>query len=216
MKSILVKYNFIFVILTILGLSSCQKENSLTPFSSETESDNPERRSHSSYSYSNQYPSTTPCGNTTTIDLMAGQHTDIGSIEIFNDQDSLYIVYLTNSGWTLKLTHLTVGQWSEIPVNGSGNPKIGHFPYSEIHSPSTDTAVYSISFNDLNWGENDCLYVAAHAEAVMLNANGHQIRAETAWGDGTRFVNRGSWAMYTEYCKQDCSREAFANGFAKE
>ena len=46
----------------------------------------------------------------------------------------------------------------------------------------------------------DTVVIAAHAE-VEDDAG----REEGAWGEGTRFVKRGNWAMYFEYVVQEAA-----------
>lgn len=44
--------------------------------------------------------------------------------------------------------------------------------------------------------------IAAHAAEVKVE-NGQIVQSEIAWRQGNGFSG-GSWAMYSEYCKQDC------------
>ena len=44
-----------------------------------------------------------------TVDLIAGQHMDVGEIQVTNDDGWLYVTYLVDvEGWCLTETHLHV------------------------------------------------------------------------------------------------------------
>lgn len=147
------------------------------------------------------------CGEQKTITLLAGQNINVGSITISNDGENLYVRYETINGWVIRATHLYVGPLENVPDNKSGNPKVGKFPYKEIFIPCVTSYEYVIPLVGL--GED--FIVAAHADVLLLN-NGRcthsgpwrVLQQETAWGDGERFVDRGSWATYATYKKQEC------------
>jgi hypothetical protein len=130
------------------------------------------------------------CGN---IDLIAGQHTNAGMINITADDDNVYVTYQTDADWFIGATHLYIGDCDLIPTNISGNPKIGHFPNKSTHASGTNEVIYTISKDDLE--SNFC--VAAHAEVSQISPSGNVIRSETAWGEGFSFGG-SSWAMFQE------------------
>ncbi len=140
------------------------------------------------------------CGDEASTALMAGQHHLAGNVTVSNDADYLYVTYNATGNWRIKKTHLYVGPCAGIPTTGSGNPKIGHFPYTADHNrPSVTTYTYAIALNDLD----ACGCVAAHAEVVRLNGGGTVVQSETAWGSGTG-IGGNSWAMKFDYCAQEC------------
>lgn len=130
-----------------------------------------------------------------TVNLIAGQHYTAGNVKIDVDGENLIITFSTNGDWSIRATHLSVGNCEDdaIPVTNSGNPKIGNFEYSSTHAEGTNEVVYTISLEGL--GNNICF--AAHAEVIGPNGE------ETAWGEGTEFAGNG-WAMYVETSLEDC------------
>lgn len=134
----------------------------------------------------------------TRINLMAGQHTNAGSIIISNDLTNLYVTYTTTGGWTLMETHLFVGALSELPKSEKGVPEAGQFPYKNDRINNLTTYTYTIPLSSLP--ESGCISVAAHASVGLLNAEGIVSKKETAWGSGTRLNQDDSWAMYSTYC----------------
>ncbi|MBW2937996.1 hypothetical protein KXJ69_07755 [Aureisphaera sp. CAU 1614] len=123
--------------------------------------------------------------------LLAGQHIESGTISAVLVEGVIEVTYNTNSDWEIEETHLFVGDLSDLPTNGGGNPKIGRFPYKGNHASGTSTVTYSTI--ELQQGE--CVYVAAHA--VVTNVNTGQ--TETAWGNGVP-IGGNSWAMMFEVC----------------
>src|SRR5512139_644942 len=70
-------------------------------------------------------------------DLIAGQHTVVGSIKIWNDADFIYVKYETISPYCLMETHLAIASdLSGIP-QANGNPIPGQFPYQTSHNCAT-------------------------------------------------------------------------------
>lgn len=135
----------------------------------------------------------TPCGTPTVVEFYAGQHIDIGTITVQNDEDNLYVTYSLTGDWTLDETHLYVGPCDEIPLNGGGNPIIGHFPYSASHN-GIQEYTYTIPLSTF---DENCFCVVAHAAV----SNGTQ--TETAFGYGTEFPGN-RWGWYFEYCIEPC------------
>ncbi|WP_455376959.1 hypothetical protein [Petrachloros mirabilis] len=139
--------------------------------------------------------------------LYAGQTTNVGTVCVDNDLSNLTVTYTTANGWTLEETHLFVGMSSaDVPKTQTGNPKIGLFPYgADSLAAGTTTSTITIPLGDFGAGGTPCvsktLTVAAHAVVVKVNSDG-SIRRETAWGNGTRFTTKGSWATYFTYQTQ--------------
>ena len=127
--------------------------------------------------------------------LIAGQHMDAGTVTVWNDDNFVYVTYQTANGFTLKETHLFVGNCNAIPTTNNGNPIPGAFPYASTHSNAT-TFTYQIPIASIN----TCGCIAAHAAVVKLDAVGNVIDSQTAWGFGTRFVPQGNWATKFDYC----------------
>ncbi|MEY4706086.1 MAG: hypothetical protein RL042_2291 [Nitrospirota bacterium] len=139
--------------------------------------------------------------------LYAGQTTNVGTICVDNDLSNLSVTYTTIDAWTLEETHLFVGSsLTEVPRTQTGNPKIGLFPFgADSLAAGTTTSTITIPLGDFGAGGTPCLakdlIVAAHAVVVKVNSDG-SIRRETAWGNGSRFATKGSWATYFTYRTQ--------------
>ena len=136
-----------------------------------------------------------------TYDLIAGQNYVAGTVSVDKDDVDIIITYTTNEDWIIDLTHLSIGNCDEqwVPTTGSGNPKVGKFEHTEPHSMGTNEVVYRINLEALALQEDYCF--AAHAE-VQGPSGG-----ETAWADGTPFVDSKSWAMFVEASLLDCEIE---------
>ncbi len=137
------------------------------------------------------------CGQVTSVRFLAGQNKVAGTVEVGNDADSVYVTYSTTGPWRMRMLHLYVGKCSTLPINKSGNPVPGQFPFKKSFG-SYSATTYTFSFPKSMF--DDCFCVAAHAEVAHANGS----NAETAWGEGTRFVAKGNWGMYFSACKQDC------------
>lgn len=140
------------------------------------------------------------CGDDTQVALLAGQHTPAGTVTVGNDDENLYVTYTTTGGWTITETHLSVAtSLSGVPVNKSGNPAPGQFAFKATHGPGITQYTVTVPREGLGVDAGANLVIAAHA--VVRSADG---RTETAWGEGARFVEKGSWAMYLGHEVQGC------------
>lgn len=92
----------------------------------------------------------------------------VGIVSTWNDANYVYVEYLlTEPDWYLTETHLAVGSsLSAIPRNKPGNPKVGHFPYSESYDVASMTVqeLYAVPLN--SWVAGTQLVIAAHAAVV--------------------------------------------------
>jgi len=93
-------------------------------------------------------------------DLIAGQSIDVGDVLVWNDEDYLYVKYLTD-GWYISEVHLEVAeQLSGIP-QAKGNPIPGKFTYGEQGLWETE---YEFPPIPLTWPKCTKLHIAAHAK----------------------------------------------------
>lgn len=130
-----------------------------------------------------------------TTNLIAGQHHIAGTVSVDMDEQDIIIIYTTNDDWSIKATHMSIGNCDDqsIPTTGSGNPKVGKFEHHSNHSEGVNQVVYRINKDILQ--EQYCF--AAHAEVTGSTGN------ETAWAEGPEFPGK-SWAMYVEGLLSDC------------
>jgi hypothetical protein len=74
----------------------------------------------------------TATAQATQYPLYAGQDILIGTVEVTNDSDNLYVSFHLDDPWVLLETHVAVEQdCADIPQK-NGNPTPGQFPYSGI------------------------------------------------------------------------------------
>jgi len=138
------------------------------------------------------------CGDVKVVQLVAGRHNNVGTIEIINDETTLYVTYKTTSYWSLVEAHLYVGDIELMPNNKAHNPVPGHFPYSVNRLPfNTTKYTFAIPLEGLP----TCPEILAHA----VVRRGWQI--ETAWIrdlDIASACGAKHWGGFTSYCIQEC------------
>lgn len=102
------------------------------------------------------------------IPLIAGQNIEVGTVNVWNDGENLYVTYVIDApGWYLTETHLHVAcSEEEIPQNKKGNPIPGHFDCSSEHEIVDYVTEYPLDPIPLN--SIDCcnLFIAAHAVVI--------------------------------------------------
>jgi hypothetical protein len=176
------------VLLTGAAFISCKKETPVTPQKANTPDGNIRIIDLEEES---------PCP-ATTVTLVAGQHYNAGSVKVTNDADYIYVTYTAENGYLLTQTHLFAGACNAVPVNNSGNPMPGMFPYKTTHSYAT-SYTYQLPISAISAGNCGC--IAAHAVVVKLGANGEVVETQTGWGNGIRInPNGGNWGMKFDYC----------------
>jgi len=103
------------------------------------------------------------------IILYAGQNIPVGTVEVSNDGDNLYVTYLIDApGWYLTETHLHVAcSESKIPQNKKGNPKPGQFDFKTEHEYFEEITEepFVISLDDIGCCSP---VIAAHAVVCKL------------------------------------------------
>lgn len=135
-------------------------------------------------------------GSPVTYSFWAGRHINVGNLLVSNDEQNLYITFKTTGNWWLQLTHLHIATTLGGVPNRNGIPVPGHFQYKTSHNPRLQTFTYTIP---KTWAEGQNLVIAAHAEVVLLDANGKVIQSETAFGGDTQGPGKRwwFWAGYT-------------------
>jgi hypothetical protein len=189
----------LLAVLTFL-LYSCQTSNDLENFNTSNYEFSIEGKDLTSLNFRD---SETACYSTK---LIAGQHYEAGRIdvEIVNEmgEDYVYISYITNNDWIIKLTHLYAGDKEGIPETKKGNPKLGVFEKRMDYSANI-ISDFEVEYKIPAEAFENCFYIAAHCEVAKINEKGVVIQKETGWGNGEEFEG-GSWAMYFEFCKSFC------------
>lgn len=141
-----------------------------------------------------------------TTPLIAGQNFDAGRIdvEIVNESgtDYVYISYITNDDWVIKLTHLYAGDRDGIPETKKGNPRPGVFE-KKMDYDANVISDFEVEYKIPASAFEACFHIAAHCEVAKIDDKGNVVQRETGWGQGDQFEGN-SWAMYFEFCKSLC------------
>jgi hypothetical protein len=145
----------------------------------------------------------TACG-TTSWQLTAGQHINVGSVTVSNDLDNLYISYnLTYPGASFGTLHAWVGNdIANVPANNQGTPVPGQFPYKPDATGLT-TYTITVPFQDLLIQDVAAacplsLVVVTHAEVTMDSDGDGTLEGETAFGGDTEGTGN-RWWFYGTY-----------------
>ncbi|MBN2840523.1 MAG: hypothetical protein JXP37_06190, partial [Coriobacteriia bacterium] len=146
-----------------------------------------------------------------TADLVAGaKMVDVGDVEIFNDQQKLYINVLAD-GWTVAEVKIYVGQ-DPVPVNSKGLPVMSSFPYGQDTGLNSEYRMVLDLNQDLGvrWGHPHAatwyqnVSVKVQIQRDIQPAGGKTpaaVEAETAWAAGAHFFREktpahGQWFTY--------------------
>ncbi len=111
------------------------------------------------------------CATPDTVSMCAAQFDDIGDVSVANDSTTLYVTFAINSdewpGWYIAETHVAV---DDIPVNKSGNPVPGKFPFEcdLVEGALTTECTVEIPLGELT-GDVD---IATHASVFQLAGDG--------------------------------------------
>lgn len=136
------------------------------------------------------------------VSLLAGQSIVAGTVCSSIQGDSIQVTYATIDGWLLYQTHLWAGlNLAQMPQTNNGNPKVGLFPYV---SPSlSGVTSYSVKIPLSIFGLADSMTSCADVSAIFVShavvkktLSGGTTQSETAYGEGTRLVQKGNWATW--------------------
>lgn len=157
------------------------------------------------------YPS---CGDVSVQALTAGQHINVGSVQIWNDVNNVYVSYETTGGWTLSETHVHVGfSDTDYPGYGRANnaPVPGQFPFNSDSDPEftgmETEYVVIVPLTALGLAQWTCdipLHVFAHAAVSLRDGQGNEIQEETAWGGDAPGAHSNRWYFVAPFTLQCC------------
>ena len=131
-------------------------------------------------------------------ELIAGQHTDTGSVSVTNDADDLLISVDADAPYLLAEVHIYAGT-DPVPTNNGGNPAPGQFPYTIEFPEPVPSYDLAIALDELGVGCDDDLNVAVHATVVSFDREGNEIFEETAWGFGDETFEGSRWGWHFDY-----------------
>jgi len=146
--------------------------------------------------------------------MLAGQFINVGQTCINVLSDKFVITTTTNGDWKMSNVKAWAGlNLADLPTTNSGNPIPGQFPYSCIPSGNLMQCVINVPFTDIYGPDydpltpcNDVVFFAVHADVFRV-VNGTVVQQETAWGNGTRIVDKGNWGTYfTVLVSCDCEQ----------
>lgn len=141
----------------------------------------------------------TVCGTATETAILAGQTINVGSVTVWNDETNVYVLYEATGDYKFKKTHLYVGSTSGIPVNNSGNPRIGLYPHNDDHGTAgVSSFLKTIPISSLNQ-TSGWISISAHSEVIAPGFS------QTGWAQGPQINDGGSWAMRVDYEIQTCT-----------
>jgi len=151
----------------------------------------------------------TYCGTSFETTLLAGQNINAGTVIVSNNNHELSITYISTEDWSLHNTSLDIAvELSDIPVNRAGAPQIGLFNHKKSHDENTFQYTYTFKLEELGVEPGQQIFIAAHADIVHP-----EYGSEGAWGEGDRFTQIGTWAMYFTNTLQECVPEVEAKDF---
>jgi len=129
------------------------------------------------------------------VPLIAGQHMEVGSVDICFNGTHLFVTYTTTDDYYLIETQLYVGD--EPPTTSAP----GQYPFKH-ESIYTQTDQYIISLDDLGLTEwPEILYIAAHATVYCPSWPDNGEGTETAWagvppGEETAWAITPGWTRF--------------------
>jgi hypothetical protein len=127
--------------------------------------------------------------------LYAGQTIPVGTVSVWNDENSLHVVYTITAPWKMSESHLMAASTlAGIPQTAKGNPIPGKFTWGGSYDPMVSSVEFVISLSENGWSKCTWLNIAAHA--VVKNTCSGQV--ETAWAKGCAFEGK-NWATYFTY-----------------
>lgn len=140
-----------------------------------------------------------------TVDLIAGQNINIGTVHYKNDIDGFVrVTYTVKAPWKITFVSVFMGACSSMPKNSSGNIIPGLFPYKENYPIGQESVTIALPSKEIP----SCGCIATHASVY----NSETTQTETAWGNGSVITNT-NWAMYNEYCLAECASDYLGCGF---
>ncbi len=122
------------------------------------------------------------CGVTTTVDLeLMSPSGVVGTVAAWNDATDLHVEFMVDRAteYGLRESFLWAGSdAAAIPLNPSGAPRVGAFPYHAGHKPMVSHYEYVVPLSAVGGTVGQDLAIAAMAILGRGPARG------TSWGDG--------------------------------
>lgn len=130
--------------------------------------------------------------------------TVVGTVQVWNDADNLYIKYAMAAGWAMTETHLSVATSLEGIPQRNGSPVPERFEFAEIHDSATEYT-YTISNT---WATSTNLYLAAHASVTDALTSRHP-KTQAAWAGTNTFSSKKLPTYFTYTVTEPISLEGW-------
>ncbi|UCE94106.1 MAG: hypothetical protein JSV73_02150 [Flavobacteriaceae bacterium] len=150
---------------------------------------------------------TQSCDEPVKFPLMAGQHIEVGAVYVSNDENYVYVRYeITETEWSLKETHLFIGDLDDAPFTNGGNPQFGQFTYQANHD-----FVHEFLYTDPIDDDTEEISIIAHA--VVVQRDGDNTTAnETAIAEGQTEFEGNRWGWIINYQIAECEGDENEEG----
>lgn len=134
------------------------------------------------------------CGKMVLSDLITPQFQDIGNLVVSNNEDSVYLTFLSEAKLNFNRIELFIGPDSELPVDATGQPDLASFPFQKQLNKPKHLQTFAFSRKNLD----TCLAIVACVHALTPNGS-----KSTAFSTG--FLAPGStFITGNDYCMQVC------------
>ncbi len=134
-----------------------------------------------------------PSPTITTAPLVVNKKGEVGTVQVWNDENKLYLKLQSQGDWLLRRSQLALGtSLADIPANKKGKPQPAQFPYKEGYKPPQQEAQYEL---DLIWPAGTVLYISLHARVVRLE-NGEVVDSKAAWAAGSGWPDDKNFDKY--------------------
>lgn len=121
----------------------------------------------------------------------------VGTLDVFNDANYVYLRQSFAHGWQLKSCKVFVGNHSDVPKVNGGMMDLEEFPLQM--AMGTPEMVSTISLNRSNL--TSCYDVCIWFHAVQLNFFGQEVAQIDGWASGNPILN----GFYFNHCPSNNS-----------
>lgn len=157
------------------------------------------------------------CGSVFTTELKIEDGTDVGTVDVSNDSQYLYLAYHLSDNWYLTGAQSFAGTDANIPVTAKGNPNYEQFPGKETINPCElkQDLSFKVPLSEIQYDANsqcpsNAEYFIAMRATIKQIVGGSNCASGTpveAWAAPV-LINPGNasqWATAFYYCKQECT-----------
>jgi len=206
MKTLLLKLGVAFMIITFISCENDSPEKEKKELDDKEILDNitdpADTTKQDTTTTYNEY-----CGTIHSFELRYYSSTLYGTVEMYNNEDSLFIVYtvaddLAEADWGVHSTYLFLGDYNDLPILENGSVDWYHEAITmEIYDGNLPVIVKAFALNELS----DCFGFATKVKLNNPDPNGSNISPRAFINvDG---VLEYPWMQNYEYCIHSCSSD---------